>query len=194
MQALTTTDHLREGVVARYTEAKGFKLAVCVDFSNDSRPHVRFYNATAAKWTSPVLVHRAHLGTLGAIEIEGPSRQHRVLSGALEALRGTPALDLRSEHIACLVMPHFAMEQCLLKWANQLEAYRDKPGNVGPFIAAELRRRLERPALHDAELRNMEQRLLEWAEQLEAAGGVGPFIAAELRNRMNCRAEAQVAL
>jgi len=35
-----------------------------------------------------------------------------------------------------------AMERRLLEWADQLEANRDKPGDVGKFIAAELRNRM----------------------------------------------------
>lgn len=35
-----------------------------------------------------------------------------------------------------------AMEQRLLEWADQLEKNRDKPGDVGKFIAAELRNRM----------------------------------------------------
>lgn len=37
-----------------------------------------------------------------------------------------------------------AMEQRLIEWANQLEANRDRPGDVGHFIAAELRNRMAR--------------------------------------------------
>lgn len=35
-----------------------------------------------------------------------------------------------------------AMEQSLLEWATQLEANRDNPGDVGKFIAMELRSRM----------------------------------------------------
>ncbi len=35
-----------------------------------------------------------------------------------------------------------AMERRLREWADQLEANRDKPGDVGKFIAAELRNRI----------------------------------------------------
>lgn len=35
-----------------------------------------------------------------------------------------------------------AMERRLLDWATLLEANRDKPGDVGKFIAAELRNRM----------------------------------------------------
>ena len=35
-----------------------------------------------------------------------------------------------------------AMERRLLEWADQLEANRDKPGDVGKFIGAELRNRM----------------------------------------------------
>jgi hypothetical protein len=93
-----TIDHIRDGVVARYTEANGFKLAVCVGFGRDYRPRVRFYRATAGKWTSPELVDRAHLAPL-----DGPSRQHGVLTKALEALWTTPKLRFGPAHVALLV-------------------------------------------------------------------------------------------
>lgn len=35
-----------------------------------------------------------------------------------------------------------AMEHRLIEWATQLEVNRDKPGDVGKFIAAELRSRM----------------------------------------------------
>lgn len=35
-----------------------------------------------------------------------------------------------------------AMKERLLAWADQLDANRDKPGDVGKFIAAELRNRI----------------------------------------------------
>jgi len=35
-----------------------------------------------------------------------------------------------------------AMERRLLEWADQLEANREKPEDVGKFIAAELRQRM----------------------------------------------------
>jgi hypothetical protein len=98
-----TIDHIRDGVVARYTEANGLKLAVCVGFGRDYRPRVRFYRATAGKWTSPELVDRAHLAPLGKIEVDGPSRQHGVLAKALEALWTTPKLGFGPAHVALLV-------------------------------------------------------------------------------------------
>lgn len=50
---MKTIDHIRDGVVARYTETNGLKLAVCVGFGRDYRPRVRFYRATAG--TTPKL-------------------------------------------------------------------------------------------------------------------------------------------
>lgn len=39
-----------------------------------------------------------------------------------------------------------AMERRLQEWAGQLDATRDQPGAVGPFISAELRNRMTVPA------------------------------------------------
>jgi hypothetical protein len=101
---IETLDHIRAGAVARYTAVNGFKLAVCVGFGRDYRPCVRFYRATAGKWTNPELVDRAHLAPLGKIEIDGPSRQHGVLTKALEALWTTPELGFGPARGALLVV------------------------------------------------------------------------------------------
>lgn len=103
---MKTTNHICEGVVSRYTEANGFKLAVCVGVGRDDRPRVRFFRAAVGSWTTPELVDRGHLAPLGEIEIDGPSRQHRVLTRALEALEAlwtTPKLGFGPVHVALLV-------------------------------------------------------------------------------------------
>jgi hypothetical protein len=96
--------HIRAGVIARYSRANGFKLAICVGFGRDSRPRARLYRATAGAWTNPELVDPAHLVPLGKIEIEGPSRQHTVLTRALEGLWTTPELGFGLAHVALLVV------------------------------------------------------------------------------------------
>ena len=102
-QNIKTIDHINIGVVARYTETPGFKLAVCVGFGRDCRPRVRFYRQAAAKWSQPELVDRTHLAALGKIERLGPSRQHTVLTNALRALKKTPDLGFREMDLALLV-------------------------------------------------------------------------------------------
>ena len=101
--AVNTVNYVREGVVARYTEVDGFKLAVCVGFGRDHRPRVRLYRAQAGKWTQPELVDRTHLVPLTDVEISGASRQRAVLTQALSALWGTPELGFRTADLALLV-------------------------------------------------------------------------------------------
>ncbi len=96
-----TIDHVDVGVLARYTEANGLKLAVCVGLGRDHRPRVRLYRAKANQWTQPELVDRAHLVPLSE-EIVNTSRRHVVLTRALEALWSTPSLGFRPADLAFL--------------------------------------------------------------------------------------------
>lgn len=97
-----TIEYLLEGVVARDLEAADFKPATVVGFSRDYRPRVRFFLASTGKWSAPKVVARERLGSLGRIEIEGPSQQHDVLAQALKALWSTSELGFRPRDLALL--------------------------------------------------------------------------------------------
>lgn len=100
---MKTIDYLRPGVISRYTDTSGIKLAVCVGFGRDSRrrPRVRLYRAASEKWTTPQLVEWTHLAAIDRIEID--RLMTRLLAKATEALRATPDLGFRTDDVALLV-------------------------------------------------------------------------------------------